>query len=224
MHSEKESESQRSWWQFVDTPRVSNNRERAAAVSRPRFGVSERTCQATRCAILKGEWLMKAEQSLGTEEAVGEWSILMSSPADCILTAGDVMYGSQRDAPFFRSIIRWDSHQPPLQLQIHLYRWWQNNYLALTPRSSAAVDMLAFTPAFRNYDNKQPDYRRIWRGLVFVLYSSNYNIEQGWVHMKSSHNPLYVLLFEIANGLVSSKETIQSRHNGPSYAHNNGNY
>ncbi len=130
----------------------------------------------------------------------------------------------QRAAPFLRTIIRRDSHQPPLRLQIHLYRWWQNNYPALTPRSSAAAHMLAFTPAFRNDDNKQLDYRRIWRGLVFVLYSTNYNIEQGWVCTKSSHNPLYVLLFEIANGLDSSKEMIQSRNNGPSYTHNNGNY
>lgn len=89
--------------------------------------------------ILRSEWLMKAEQSLGTEEAVCEWSILMSSPADCILTAGDVMYGSQRVAPFLRTIIRRDCITPASQ--IYLNGRWQNNYLALTPRTSAAVDV-----------------------------------------------------------------------------------
>ncbi len=180
MRSEKESKSERSWWQFVDTWRVYNNER-----ERPRLGVSERTCQATRCVILKGEWLMRQSRVWVRRRAVGEWSILMSSPADWILTAGDVMYGSTEGC----SLLKNHNKRASLQLQIHLYRWWQNNYPALTPRSSAAAHMLAFTPAFRNDDNKQPDYRRIWRGLVFVLYSTNYNIEQGWVCTKSSHNP-----------------------------------
>lgn len=141
----KKSESERSWWQFVDTSRVPNNGESGYSFS-----------AAVRClgANLSGDAVRYLERRVINEGRAefgyggGGRRMINLNELSCRLhincrgrnvwlTEGCSLLKTNNKKRLHHT----HSHQHSLKLQIHLNGWWQKNYLALTPRTLAPVDV-----------------------------------------------------------------------------------